>query len=307
MDRHGIVAEASLAPAVLVHKLQRATFSGVTVSVPKARWVWPRTLDGAQSGDEVLVYADLPEGERLFVELSRPTRTRRMVPVREAERSLLERAWVGARIQKLLHERDTFAAKDPDLREAMRRQVIALSTQHRVLSDFTGLLVLETEADYARFHLERRALSDILTVGAAGLEKLGFQVITDELFHLLASLLGLTPDPARCQVATTVSAVGTEPYGGSGLGVPDATVTIEPALPPEAGPIYFRYISPSIITPDPSLTLTTIDGGVLFLNVPAGEYILSAHKEGTTFTSVKLTCRPGLLVNAAPPWGIQQR
>lgn len=152
-----------------------------------------------------------------------------------------------------------------------------------------------------------RTQTATLPVGAAGLEKLGFQVITDELFHLLASLLGLTPDPARCQVATTVSAVGTEPYGGSGLGVPDATVTIEPALPPEAGPIYFRYISPSIITPDPSLTLTTIDGGVLFLNVPAGEYILSAHKEGTTFTSVKLTCRPGLLVNAAPPWGIQQR
>src|SRR5262249_20467279 len=40
----------------------------------------------------------------------------------------------------------------------------------RVLSDFTALLVLETEADYQRFHIDRRALSDILTVGATGLE-----------------------------------------------------------------------------------------------------------------------------------------
>lgn len=212
LHRHGIVAEASLAPAVLVRKLQRATFSGVTVSVPKARWVWPRTLDGAQSGDEVLVYADLPEGERLFVELSRPTRTRRMVPVREAERSLLERAWVGARIQKLLHERDTFAAKDPDLREAMRRQVIALSTQHRVLSDFTGLLVLETEADYARFHLERRALSDILTVGAAGLEVLN-RKRADHVPVVTSSRSG--PDEGETSDVATLKAPGTPTHGSA--------------------------------------------------------------------------------------------
>jgi tetratricopeptide (TPR) repeat protein len=87
-------------------------------------------------------------------------------------RPLLERAWVGARIKRLLYQRDTMAAQDGDLREALRHQIIDLSTKHRVLCDFTALLVLETEADYARFHIDRRALSDILTVGATGIEVL---------------------------------------------------------------------------------------------------------------------------------------
>ena len=34
-----------------------------------------------------------------------------------------------------------------------------------MLCPFTSLLVLETEQDYARFGIERRALADILTVG----------------------------------------------------------------------------------------------------------------------------------------------
>jgi tetratricopeptide (TPR) repeat protein len=41
---------------------------------------------------------------------------------------------------------------------------VALSVKNRVLSPYTALLVLETEADYARFQIDRRALADILTV-----------------------------------------------------------------------------------------------------------------------------------------------
>ena len=40
--------------------------------------------------------------------------------------------------------------------------------KYRVLCPFTSLLVLETEQDYARFGIERRALADILTVGPSG-------------------------------------------------------------------------------------------------------------------------------------------
>ena len=38
------------------------------------------------------------------------------------------------------------------------------------MCDFTALLVLETESDYARFHIDRRALTDILGVGMDGIE-----------------------------------------------------------------------------------------------------------------------------------------
>jgi outer membrane protein OmpA-like peptidoglycan-associated protein len=76
---------------------------------------------------------------------------------------------VNARILRLEHQRATLAASDPDLAEAVRKQIIELSVKHRVLCDHTGLLVLETEQDYARFHIDRRALADVLTVGAEGI------------------------------------------------------------------------------------------------------------------------------------------
>jgi hypothetical protein len=95
---------------------------------------------------------------------------RQAVGLAMAPRPLLERAWVHARIHRILYQRDTLAANDPDLREGLKHQIIELSTKYRVLSDFTALLVWETEQDYARFKIDRRALSDILTVGATDLE-----------------------------------------------------------------------------------------------------------------------------------------
>lgn len=153
------------------------------------------------------------------------------------------------------------------------------------------------------FHDSQTAL---LHVGASGIEQVSFQMPTDKVFMLMANLVNLAPDPTRCQIATTVSAAGTAPYGGDGLGVPEATVSIDPPLLPENGPVYFKYVRAGLIVPDPNLTATTIDGGVLFLNVPTGDYVLSARRPGKRFTSVKLRCRAGSLVNAAPPWGLQE-
>lgn len=145
-----------------------------------------------------------------------------------------------------------------------------------------------------------------LPVGAGGITQIGFQAPTDKTFDLLATITGIDVDPARCQIATTVSRAGTAPYGGPALGEPDAIVTIMPPLPAEHGPIYFRYVSTDVIYPDRKLAATTLDGGVLYANVPPGEYVLRADKPGKKFTTVKLRCRAGMLVNAAPPWGIQE-
>ncbi len=69
------------------------------------------------------------------------------------------RAWAEAKIASLeAKERDQ--GKSPEL----QKEIVALSTGHRVLSAYTALLVLETDADYARFNLDRRALADILSV-----------------------------------------------------------------------------------------------------------------------------------------------
>jgi len=154
----------------IARRLTLACRSGIPVAVEGAAWIWPETLDGVQPGDEALVYADLPAGRPLRLSLAgRPVA---LAEPAATERHLLERAWAQARIERLLHQRESDLGNDPDLRKALALQVVEVSVRHRVLSPFTSLLVLETEADYARFGLDRRALADILTVGAGGLDVL---------------------------------------------------------------------------------------------------------------------------------------
>jgi hypothetical protein len=154
------------------------------------------------------------------------------------------------------------------------------------------------------FHPNQSATLDI---GADGIAMLGFQTPTEDTFVSLGDIADIHIDATRCQIATTVSRAGTEPYGGDGLGVEGATVAIRPSLPAtSSGPIYFAYYLNGTVIPDRSLTETSLDGGLVFANVPVGEYTLTATKAGVAFTQVDVRCRAGVLVNAAPPNGIQQ-
>ncbi|MBL8636311.1 MAG: hypothetical protein JNM40_24010 [Myxococcales bacterium] len=168
----GVVLDGDLPAQAVALRLRRAVRSGIEVSVPGSKWVWPLKLDGVQPGDQVLVYADVPDqGVSQVVLRGREGQSEAVgIATVAVPRPLLERAWVGARIARLMHQRDTVAASDPDLRDGLKHQIIDLSTKFRVMSDFTALLVLETEADYARFHIDRRALTDILGVGMDGIE-----------------------------------------------------------------------------------------------------------------------------------------
>ena len=167
LAQDGVVLNADDAAPELVRRLTHATRSGLTIAVDGAGWVWPSVVNGVQPGDEILVYADLPPAVpfRLKVAGAPVALAGVLAPT---PRPLLERAWVRARIARIIEQRDTVAAKDRDLAAALKKQAIDLSIQNRVLCPFTSLLVLETEQDYARFGIERRALADILTVGPSG-------------------------------------------------------------------------------------------------------------------------------------------
>jgi outer membrane protein OmpA-like peptidoglycan-associated protein len=170
LPHDGVVLDDGMGVRQIARRLESATYSGIGLSVPHAGWVWPTRLDGIQPGDQVLVYADLPADEPLTVRIEGALAGQHPVRLARTERPLLERAWVAARIQRLMQQRETLAAKDADLRAALVHAIVDLSRKHRVLSDFTGLLVLETEQDYARFGIDRRALTDVMTVGAGGIE-----------------------------------------------------------------------------------------------------------------------------------------
>lgn len=159
----GLVIDAAADPEAL-GALQVATVPPLQVSVPGAEWVWPQQIAGKRAGEAVLIYADLPADKPFAIQLQGAAGKEVTPPVRSAAKVLLERAWVGARIERLLHA----AGGDPDLQAAMRSQALALSVKHRVLCELTALLVLESEHDYVRYNIPRTALAEILTVSPEG-------------------------------------------------------------------------------------------------------------------------------------------
>jgi len=140
-------------------------------------------------------------------------------------------------------------------------------------------------------------------LGPRGIERVTFQAVLNTIYGLLANLLAIVPDEANlCQMVTTVTRVGKSIYDPGAHGEAGVTVTLDPPLAADHGPIYFN----SSVIPDRTLTQTSDDGGVLFIQVPPGDYVWTAHKAGAVFSRIKMVCRPGFLVNASPPKGLQR-
>jgi len=141
-------------------KLLAATFGPIRVAVKGSSWVWPREIRGAVGGGAAVVYAQT-DAAKVEVELSGGVQAKMSIEPDRTSRALLHSAWVGARIQRLLHDAEF---GDPDMRPMARKQALKLSIKHRVLCELTGLLVLESDADYRRYGLDQTAPSDILAV-----------------------------------------------------------------------------------------------------------------------------------------------
>ncbi len=155
--------------------------------------------------------------------------------------------------------------------------------------------VFEREG-YAKVYTKTFTLPESGTV-----ERVTFQVPDDATFAALATIVQIEPDPSTCQIASTVTRVGKSLYDEGAHGESGATVAIEPALPPEHGPVYFN----DSVIPQADLTETSTDGGILYTNVPPGTYTLRASKPGVEFVDVTIQCEPGVLVNPSPPHGLQ--
>lgn len=158
LPQDGVVVSAEDGPQAIARRLSRATRSKIPVRVEGARFVYPSVIDGAQEGDEVLVYAEVPKEQTVRVSVGGGAP--RTPSLFATERPLLERALAEAKIEELVGR---LANKGTD-KAATERAIVALSVASRAPSPFTSMLVLETDQDYARFHIDPKALSDILTV-----------------------------------------------------------------------------------------------------------------------------------------------
>tara|TARA_R110002073_G_scaffold142117_3_gene293724 strand:+ start:89609 stop:92794 length:3186 start_codon:yes stop_codon:yes gene_type:complete len=166
-EQDGVVLADTLADAEIARRLGDATTS-IQIAVKGASWVWPAEVSGVQPGDEILVYAGFEDlaPDRVQLEVAG---AKAVAPMTATQMTgpLLERSAIGAKIASL--QGAYIEAVAGDAKAALKAQIVDLSTKHRVLSDHTALLVLESESDYARFGIARTALSDILSVGDGGL------------------------------------------------------------------------------------------------------------------------------------------
>ncbi|MCA9781172.1 MAG: hypothetical protein KC800_30840, partial [Candidatus Eremiobacteraeota bacterium] len=167
-QREGMALDAASSVEALARALSGSVTSGLDVSVQDALWTWPTTFNNLQPGEQRLVYAQLPEGYEGTPKLTIGEETIEISPTSYDASPLLERSAAVAQIARW--ETELAEAKDPEKREELSNQIVRISKEKRVLSDRTALLVLETEADYRRFEIDRNALSDILTIDESGLQ-----------------------------------------------------------------------------------------------------------------------------------------
>lgn len=166
LKTEGVVLDGTLPIAQIAERLRLSVTSGLDVQIPGADWVWPTTLDNVQPGDERLIYARLTKPSDQFqIKMGHQLISATAHPLDSPP--LLERSAAIAQIARLeSHLSETI---QPERKQELTEQIVSLSKRHRVLSNKTALLVLETEEDYARFDIDRKALSDILVVDKNGL------------------------------------------------------------------------------------------------------------------------------------------
>jgi tetratricopeptide (TPR) repeat protein len=158
--------------------IQRPLGASMDIREPAAEWVYPARVDDVQNGDEVIAIGKVkpsmePAGQATQLSASN------FGP-------LLEREGWRAYLDYLA-DREAGETND-GVRQALATEQVRISTEQRVVIPRTTMLVLETEWDYQRFGLDRRALAAILTVGAGGIERIDRRTST--------------PAPLPVQVAT---------------------------------------------------------------------------------------------------------
>lgn len=151
----------------------------VMVADSGADWIYPAKFQDVQPGAELLVVGKrkagmtgtpapllTPEGSRTPLQLPAQAQALPMgtfAPLLEREGY---RSYLAYLADREAHE------DNPAVRQALATEQIRLSVEKRVLIPRTTLLVLESEADYQRFGLDRRALASILTIDAGGIASL---------------------------------------------------------------------------------------------------------------------------------------
>jgi hypothetical protein len=221
----GTVLDADTDDVVLA--LAQPVATDIPVSVAGAAWVYPKSIPSARIGERVMVYARLARpSQMLDVTVGS---SHEQLAMLGGTVPLVERAVAGAEIDEL---EARLASAKVDQKPAIKDAIVKKSLASRVVSSETSMLVLETEDDYARYGIDRKALADILVVGPSGLEREHRTSPGQLAIPEVATKQEQTKAPAK-ELALSGADPGT--IGGDQSGVADdktSAPSAEPAAPP---------------------------------------------------------------------------
>ena len=142
-----------------------------------------------------------------------------------------------------------------------------------------------------------------------------FQVTMDAHYLAFSAILGVPLDDNKvikeCVIVSTFSITAardatTFDPGFKNVyphGLENSTATIDPAGQGNTkGPVYFS----SSVIPTPGQTSSSVDGGVLWTEVPPGWYHLTPSNPTSNVAPFTAHCENGRLINASPPWGFYE-
>lgn len=134
-----------------------------------------------------------------------------------------------------------------------------------------------------------------------------FQVPSIETYYIFKTIIGASTDNDSCHLTSTITAYH-KTLDDVPQGVDHAEVKLTPAI--DAKPFYFGIYESGPLKGKTNpfakgLTETSEDGGVAFFNVPPRDepYVITAQKDGVTFTQATFLCRKGAFINISPPRG----
>lgn len=154
--------------------------------------------------------------------------------------------------------------------------------------------------------------SQVFQIGDAGITDLAVQFPTSAYYaaakgqieQQIGALIGAPYTLANVLVTTVgkswASMYNPElPHGDPGAVV---SITPDPGFPAVLGPVYFN----ADVSPDPTLASTSVDGGVLFGNLGAGKYTVTASKAPFTYVPLTFVVQDDVpLYVASPPHATQ--
>ena len=159
----GVVFDVGRAPpSAWVDELLAAGSGSITLAIAGAKQVWPREVEGLRPGQALLVHASFAKAapKRVEVEFGGALARRESIELRAGDESLAARAIAVLRVGALI---DAIESEASAVNQAQaKREIVELSTRHRILNDSTAMLALDSDQAYANYGI---AHGDKLPVG----------------------------------------------------------------------------------------------------------------------------------------------